>query len=238
VAGLWWRRGRCAAARRRYCDVPPQDADGEAAQAGHGAGGVAGAWLGGGWNRVISLALPSTPVRPRTPQVVWSITASRCNCDVSWWPLPRMVLPSTATARCGERPGGDGPGGGCWPGASLVHSPIAAKHLAPASTAATPPPGPRPACRLRQPHDRGGPCLLHPLGPPAQTSPTSQPRTMPGPCILRRGEPARSGTIWNARWSASRSASSTPAPGAWPPTRPSPPPRAHPPRRPSGGRLT
>ena len=123
----------------------------------------------------------------RTARVGWSIAASRCTCDLPWWPLPRRVLPSTATAcRHAARFGGGGRvvgGGGCWPasqapmarssasgsmrastrrtvaspggcqapvhgsrrvpsaartgpGASLAHSPIAARDLAPASTAA------------------------------------------------------------------------------------------------------
>ena len=65
---------------------------------------------------MISLVLVSTSVWPRTARVVWSIAASRCTCGLAWWPLPRRVLPSTATARrparCRRRPGG---GGGCWP---------------------------------------------------------------------------------------------------------------------------
>jgi hypothetical protein len=117
---------------------------------------------------------------------VWSIAASRCTGAAVWWPLPRRVLPSTATACRHGRGGGDGglAGGGCWaasqaptarssasasmrastrrtvaspgglkvpvhgsrrtpsaastwPGASLAHSPIAARDLAPVSTATT-----------------------------------------------------------------------------------------------------
>jgi hypothetical protein len=148
AAGLGWRRGRCGAARRRCC----------------GRRGRAG------W--------------PRTLRLVWSIAASRWTCAPPWWPLPRRVLPSTATTRRGRGGGGDGLDCGCWSashwlmtrsnasgstrastrrtvaspggrqtrrsgsrrtpsaartgwGASLAHSPIAARDLAPASTAAT-----------------------------------------------------------------------------------------------------
>jgi len=129
----------------------------------------------------------STSVWPRIPPVAWSIAASRWTCGLGW-PLPRRVLPSTATAcRHATRVGGGGrvvgEGGCCsvshrpmtWssasgstrastrrtvaspggrqtrrsgsrrapsaastdPGASAAHSPIAARDLAPASTAAT-----------------------------------------------------------------------------------------------------
>jgi hypothetical protein len=47
---------------------------------------------------VISLVLPSTSAWPRTARLVWSITASRWTRAAPWWPLPRRVLPSTATA--------------------------------------------------------------------------------------------------------------------------------------------
>src|SRR6266508_432216 len=64
-----------------------------------------------GWNPVISLLLVSTWVWARTPRLVWSIAASRWTWGLGWWPLPRRVLPSTATARLG---GWDVGGGGCW----------------------------------------------------------------------------------------------------------------------------
>ena len=132
------------------------------------------------------VGLGSTSVWARTARLVWSMTASRCTCGPPWWPLPRRVLPSTATARRGERAAGGGFAGGgggraasqapmarsrasasmrastrrtvaspggrqapvrgsrrtpsaasTWQGASLAHSPIAARELAPATTAAT-----------------------------------------------------------------------------------------------------
>src|SRR6266540_1616460 len=138
-----------------------------------------------GWNPGISLVLVSTSTWARTPRLVWSIAASRWTCGLPWWPLPRRVLPSTATACRHGRGGGDGGGGWWWllgsqpgadgtvqrvgvdagqdpahgrlarwppgagqvaahpergqhlAGASLAHSPIAARDLAPVSTAAT-----------------------------------------------------------------------------------------------------
>ena len=55
--------------------------------------------------------------------MVWSIAASRWTCGLGWWPLPRRVLPSTATARRHGRGIGDGGvGGGCW---AASHAPMA-----------------------------------------------------------------------------------------------------------------
>jgi hypothetical protein len=51
-----------------------------------------------GWNRAISPVVGATSVWARTARVGWSIAASRCTCAAPWWPLPRRVLPSTATA--------------------------------------------------------------------------------------------------------------------------------------------
>jgi hypothetical protein len=45
---------------------------------------------------------------------VWSITANKWTGALGWWPLPRRVVPSTATARRGWGAGG-GRVGGCWP---------------------------------------------------------------------------------------------------------------------------
>jgi hypothetical protein len=63
----------------------------------------------------VHLLAASTSVCARTAAVAWSIAASRWTGGVGW-PLPRRVLPSTATAGGGRR--GGGPlvvgGGGCW----------------------------------------------------------------------------------------------------------------------------
>ena len=83
----------------------------------HGVGQVQASSSGRNW--VISLVWPSIRAWPRTPRLVWSITASRWTWGLGWWPLPRRVLPSTATARCGrvvDAAGGRVAGrGGCWP---------------------------------------------------------------------------------------------------------------------------
>jgi hypothetical protein len=72
------------------------------------------------------LVVCSTSVWPKTAWLVWSIAASRCTAAVWWWPLPRRVLPSTATARCGradddaagrwDRVAAGRPAIGQWPG--------------------------------------------------------------------------------------------------------------------------
>jgi hypothetical protein len=61
-----------------------------------------------GRNRAISLVVASTSAWARTARLVWSITASKWTGDLGWWPLPRRVLPSTATARRGWAPAAAG----------------------------------------------------------------------------------------------------------------------------------
>ncbi len=88
----WWSRWVCMASAVRTCPARSRPSS-------------------SGWNPVISLLLVSTWVWARTPRLVWSIAASRWTWGLGWWPLPRRVLPSTATARLG---GWDVGGGGCW----------------------------------------------------------------------------------------------------------------------------
>jgi len=95
----------------------------------------AGAEVGWEWPRLVLVGQPSAD--GQVQRVGVDAGQHAAHGRLGGWPegAGQWVAACPSAARTG-------------PGASAAHSPIAARDLAPASTAATPPPGPRPACAV------------------------------------------------------------------------------------------